>query len=243
MLRRTGVADPASQKRRKVVRVVETDILSSLAECPVTAQPGYWPKIYNREVTADAFLDRVFPHLDDLSREKFSHVSWRFENRPTSEAVGLMPHEGVDVEAMVAHICAAEDYPDNVRYVEDVEIVERRSDTDVTYVQRMNLPVLGRVQVQIHLCDYGLRDGWRVVAWDQDDEGTAALNKKQGARMAYNLGAWLLAEDAVGYALSSAPLKSDMNSLKYMAMTKGADATAGEVMKQNIEGMLRWASR
>lgn len=194
-------------------------------------------------MSADAFLDRVLPHLDDLTHERFSHVSWRFENRPTSEGVGFMPHADIDIEEMVAHICDVEGYPDNVRYVEGVEVVERRSDTDVTYVQRMNLPVLGRIQVQINLSDYGLRDGWRVVAWDQDDEATQALDKKQGARTAYNLGAWLLAEDGVGYALSSAPLKSDMNALKYMAMTKGADATAGEVMRQNIDGMVRWASR
>jgi hypothetical protein len=32
-----------------------------------------------------------------------------------------------------------------------------------------------------------------------------------------------------------------MNTLKYMAMTKGADATASEVLRQNIEGMLAWA--
>jgi hypothetical protein len=194
-------------------------------------------------VSADAFLDRVIPHLADLDTGRFNHVSWRFENRPTSEGVGLMPHPGTDIEAMVEHICDVEGYPDNVHYVEAAEVVERRDDTDVTYVQRMNLPVIGRVQVQIHLADYGVRDGWRVVAWDQDDEGTDGLDKKQGARTAYNLGAWLLAEDAVAYALSSAPRKSDMNALKYMAMTKGADAMAGEVMKQNIEGMVRWAQR
>ena len=91
--------------------------------------------------------------------------------------------------------------------------------------------------------DYGAMGGYRVVAWDQDDEGTEALNKKQGARTAYNLGAWLLQDDGVGYALSSAPLKSDVGTLKYMAMTKGADATAGEVLKQNIEGMVGWAQR
>jgi hypothetical protein len=194
-------------------------------------------------VTADAFLDRVLPHVDDLSREKFSHVSWRFDNRPTSEGVGLMPHEGVDIETMVAHICDVEGYPDNVRYIEGTEVIERRSATDVSYIQRMNLPVLGRIQVQINLSDYGVRDGWRVVAWDQDDEATSALDKRHGARMAYNLGAWLLNGDGVGYALSSAPVKSDMNPLKYMAMTKGADATAGEVIRQNIEGMVRWAHR
>ena len=44
----------------------------------------------------------------------------------------------------------------------------------------MNLPVLGRIQVQIHLADYGVREGWHIIAWDQDADGTAALNKKQG---------------------------------------------------------------
>ena len=144
---------------------------------------------------------------------------------------------------MVAHILDVEAYPDNVKYVEGVDLVERRSDSDVTYVQHMNLPLIGRIQVQIHLSDYGMRDGFRVVAWDQDDEATEALDKKQGARTAYNLGAWLLADDAVGYALSSAPRKSDVGTLKYMAMTKGADATAGEVLKQNIQGMIAWAHR
>lgn len=183
------------------------------------------------------------PHVAALSRDHFSHTSWRFESRPTSEAVGLLPNPDTDIEAMVQHILDVEAYPDNIRYVEDIEVVQRRSDTDVTYVQHMNLPLLGRIQVQIHLSDFGERDGFRVVAWDQDDDGTAALDKKRGARTAYNLGAWLLAEDVVGYALSSAPRKSDVGTLKYMAMTRGADATASEVLKQNIHGMVAWAHR
>ncbi len=192
---------------------------------------------------AEQFLDRVLAHEDKLNRAKFNYTSWKFENRPTSEGVGIVPGIEVDTAVMAAHILDVENYPGNVKYVEATEIIERRSDTDVTYVQRMNLPVLGRIQVQIHLADYGDRGGWHVIAWDQDDEGTQALNKKQGSRTAYNLGAWLLQSDAVSYALSSAPLKSDMNSLKYMAMTKGADATASEVLRQNIEGMLAWATR
>ncbi len=192
---------------------------------------------------AEEFLDRVLAHERDLSMDKFNYTSWKFENRPTSEGFGILPGQSVDVAAMAAHVLDVEHYPNNVKYVEDTEIVERRSPTDVTYVQRMNLPVLGRIQVQIHLADYGVREGWHIIAWDQDADGTAALNKKQGVRTAYNLGAWLLSEDTVGYALSSAPLKSDMNSLKYLAMTKGADATAGEVLKQNIEGMIAWTTR
>lgn len=192
---------------------------------------------------AEDFLDRVLAHERDLSMDKFNYTSWKFENRPTSEGFGILPGQDVDVASMADHILDVEHYPDNVKYVEATDIVERRSPTDVTYVQRMNLPVLGRIQVQIHLADYGEREGWRIIAWDQDADGTAALNKKQGVRTAYNLGAWLLAEDTVGYALSSAPLKSDMNSLKYLAMTKGADATAGDVLRQNIEGMIAWTAR
>ncbi len=194
-------------------------------------------------MSAEPFLDRVMPHLAELGRDKFNHTSWRFENRPTTEGVGILPVPAVDIEAMVSHILDAEKYSGNVKYVESTEIVERRSDSDVTYVQRMSLPVIGRIQVQIRLADYGERDGYRVVAWDQDDEGTQALNKKQGARTAYNLGAWLLQDDAVAYALSSAPLKSDVGTLKFMAMTKGSDAMAGEVIRQNIEGMISWTQR
>lgn len=193
-------------------------------------------------MSAVPFLDRVMPHLAKLGRDKFNHTSWRFENRPTTEGVGVLPAQ-VDIPGMVSHILDVEHYPGNVKYVEDVEIVERRSDTDVTYVQRMSLPVIGKIQVQINLADYGERDGYRVVAWDQDDAGTEALGKKQGARTSYNLGAWLLQDDAVAYALSSAPLKSDVGTLKFMAMTKGADAMASEVLKQNIEGMIAWTAR
>ena len=192
---------------------------------------------------AEEFLERVLAHEDKLSRDKFNYTSWKFENRPTSEGVGILPGLEVDTESIAAHILDVENYPGNVKYVESTEIIDRRSPTDVTYIQRMNLPVLGKIQVQINLADFGERDGWHVIAWDQDDAGTQQLNKKQGARTAYNLGAWLLQADAVSYALSSAPLKSDMNTLKYMAMTKGADATASEVLRQNIEGMLAWAGR
>jgi hypothetical protein len=194
-------------------------------------------------VSAEAFLDRVIPHVAGLARDKFRHTSWRFENRPTSEGVGILPNLDIDVATFAAHVLDVENYPANVKYVESVEMKDKRSDSDFTYVQRMNLPVIGRIQVQINLADYGERDGYHVVAWDQDDEGTAALDKKRGARTSYNLGAWLIQPDAVAYALSSAPVKSDVGTLKFLAMTKGADVTAGEVLRQNIEAMVAWSLR
>ena len=47
----------------------------------------------------------------------------------------------------------------------------------------------------------------------------------------------------MGYALSSAPRKSDVGRLKFAALTKGADASAAKVVKGNIEGMIRWSKR
>ena len=96
---------------------------------------------------AEDFLDRVMPHLAKLSTDKFNHTSWRFENRPTSEGVGVLPAE-VNLDIMSRCILNAEQYPENVKYVESTDVVDRRSDTDVSYIQRMSLPVLGKMQVQ-----------------------------------------------------------------------------------------------
>ena len=40
----------------------------------------------------------------------------------------MLPNPDTDVELMVAHILDVEAYPDNVKYVEGVDLVERRSD-------------------------------------------------------------------------------------------------------------------
>jgi hypothetical protein len=104
--------------------------------------------------------------------------------------------------------------------------------------------MLGGLQSALAIRDGGERDGFRVVSWEQDDTATELLDKKQGgARTEYNLGAWLLKPDEVLYALASAPRRQDVGSLKYAVMTKGAEATAREVLKGNIEGMVAWSKR
>ena len=192
---------------------------------------------------AEEFLDRVFEHVPGLSRSKFDYSAWKYAGRPTQEGVGLLPGLDVDVDSMVSCILDVEHYPGNIRYVDSTEILQHHSDTDFTYVQRLSLPMLGGMQMAIRLADYGDRDGYRVVAWSQDDEATERLDKKRGARTDYNLGAWLIKPDEVAYALSSAPRKKDVGSLKFAVMTKGADATAGEVLKTNIQGMTAWSRR
>ena len=195
-------------------------------------------------MSADEFLDRVFSHVPDLPRTGgFSYKSWNYAKRPTSEGVGVLPVT-IDIDAMVSCILNVTEYPRNVRYVDSVDVLETRSESDFTYIQRLNLPLLGGLQMALALVDAGEREGYRVVSWYQDDDAPDALNKKQGgARTQYNLGAWLLKPDEVIYALSSAPRKADVGSLKFAVMTKGAEATARDVLKSNIEGMVAWSSR
>lgn len=194
--------------------------------------------------SAEDFLGRVLEQLSDMNRGRFSSKSWRFEDRPTSEGVGLKPEIEIDVETVVQRILNVEAYSQNIKYVEDCQITETISPSEFVYVQRMKLPALGGIQVSLHMTDLGERDGYRVVAWNQDDAGTQALNPKDGgARTAYNLGAWLIKPTELAYALSAAPVKKDVGSLKYAIMTKGSDATAGTVLSSNIDAMVDWAQR
>ena len=195
------------------------------------------------DATIEDFLSRVMERLPDMSRDKFTSQSWRFEGRPTGEGLGLKPGVDVDPAAVIARIMDVADYPGNVKYVDET-FVAKQTATAVTYTQKMKLPGIGGVQVVLTMKDLGTRDGYRVVAWQQDDAATEALDKKHGgARTEYNLGAWLVSETEVAYALSASPLKSDLGSLKYALMTKGSDATTGTVLATNIDSMIAWSQR
>ncbi|MDP4015437.1 MAG: hypothetical protein Q8P38_12585, partial [Candidatus Nanopelagicales bacterium] len=173
----------------------------------------------------EAFLGRVMEHLPGLSSDRFSSQSWRFENRPTNEGLGLKPRVELDVDKVAARILDVEAYSANIKFVESCEMTNKISDSEQVYTQRMKLPALGGIQVSLHMVDLGERDGYRVVGWSQDDAGTEALNPKQGgARTQYNLGAWLITPTSLAYALSAAPVKKDVGGLKFAIMTKGSDA-------------------
>ncbi len=192
-----------------------------------------------------AFLDRLFRNLPPQGRS-FAFKSWRHGSRPTGEGVGILPVPGVNVDSVAGRILDVAAYRSNIDFV-----VESRTVADPRYTppkgvhfyQRIKIPVLGEVQMELALEDFGERDGWRVIAWSTLDAETNRLDPKRGARFEYNEGAWLLRGDAVGYALSSCPRKSDVGRLKFAAMTKGADASAPKMVKANIEGMLAWARR
>jgi hypothetical protein len=197
-------------------------------------------------MSAAPFLDRVFQAVPRLSSSRFSFEAWRHEGRPTQEGVGVLPGVSVDVDRVVGRIMDIASYRGNIDYVEESRVVAGPGHAPpeaVRFYQRIKLPVLGAIQMELEMRDFGMRDGWRVLAWHQLDGPTGALDPKQGARTDYNLGAWLLKPDAVGYALSSSPRKDDVGRLKFAAMTKGADAGASNVVKANIEGMIRWSQR
>lgn len=195
------------------------------------------------DASAQPFLDRVFSHLGELSGDGFSKTSWKFEKRPTSEGLGRISGQTLDVQKTVDCILNVEAYPENVKYVERNNFLEKRSDTDFTYVQRMKIPIVGGVQCALNLADYGDQEGYRIVAWTQNDEETDKLPKKEGFRTDYNLGAWLIKEDELIYTLSSCPRKKDVGGLKFAIMTRGSEATAGDVLKSNIEAMAAWSAR
>ena len=197
-------------------------------------------------MSASAFLDRVFPHIPKLSPTRFAFEAWRHGGRPTSEGVGVLPGVTCDVESMVARIMDVGSYVGPVKYVVESRAVpgpQHQPPKAVRFYQRIKVPVLAEMQMELVMTDFGVRDGFRVLAWDQVNDATERLNPKRGARTEYNLGAWLLKSDAVGYALASSPRKSDVGRLKFAALTRGADAGAASVVKANIEGMLAWSRR
>lgn len=196
-------------------------------------------------MSAAPFLDRVFSNLPSVGG-KFTFNAWRHGGRPTSEGVGVLPGVSVDIDKMVARIMAVDSYRGNIDYVEEsrfVQDAEHNPPSAVHFYQRIKVPVLAEIQMELVMTDHGTRDGWRVLAWHQLDAATERLSTRKGARSEYNVGAWLLKGNAVGYALSSAPRKSDVGRLKFAALTKGADASAAKVVKANIEGMIRWSKR
>jgi len=195
-------------------------------------------------MSADAFLDRVFRNLPAVGG-RYTFSAWRHGGRPTSEGVGVLPRGGVNVDALAGRIMDVANYHGNIAYVEASRVIADPAHSpprSVRFYQRIKVPVLAEIHMELVLTDHGARDGWRVLAWHQHP-ATERLDAKVGARSDYNVGAWLLKPNAVAYALCSAPKKSDVGRLKFAALTKGADASAASVVKANIEGMVRWSQR
>lgn len=192
-----------------------------------------------------AFLDRVFQHLPALPVARFEFRNWRHGDRPTNEGFGLMPLSGFEPERVIARVMDVARYQGNIDFVQESRVIPDPAcdpPRSVHFYQRVGVPVLGDIHMELVLTDYGTRDGWRVAAWSQH-AGTARLDSKKATRTEYNVGAWLVREGYVGYALSSSPMRDDVGRLKFAALTKGADAGAGKMIQANIEGMVAWSRR
>jgi len=206
------------------------------------------PSSHNEtEDAVSEFLDRVISNLPSAHSSDLNFKFWNFAGRPTNEGVGVLSIADIDVDMLAATIMNVGEYRGNIDYVAESRVVPDPNcnpPQSVHVYQRIKLPLLmPPLHGEILLKDFGERDGWRVLAWQLLDEETGRLNPRQAARLDYNVGAWLLKPDAIAFASSSAPRKSDVGTSAYAMLTKGADATAKTTLKANIKAMVAWSRR
>jgi hypothetical protein len=194
----------------------------------------------------EQFVDRVIKQLPSTAPSAFTFAHWAHGGRPTEEGFALMPIPGAEPEKIVAAVMDLDHYTGNIDHVAECRAIAdpRFQPPDhVRFYQRVNLPLLGAVHHELVLHRLGTKGGYAVAAWEVLREETDRLDPKKAFRSDYNHGAWFAAPGVVGYALGSAPRRDDVGFLKWKALTTGADAAASTVLKNNIEGMSRWAAR
>ena len=192
------------------------------------------------------FLDRVLERIRPTGVRDYAFHHWAVPGKPTDEAVGLLPVPGVDAERFFARVMDVDHYVGNIGYVS-----ESRSIADPAYAppqkvrfyQRVKLPLLGEIHQEIVLERRGEVSGFQVISWHLLERETEALGGKRAIRSAYSDGAWLVAPDLVGYALSTAPRRDDVGLIKWKVLTAGADVAASKVIRENIDAMSKWAAR
>ena len=192
-----------------------------------------------------SFVDRALSRLPAGKPQHYVFESWD-QGRSTKEGLGIIPIAGVDVDKVVAAIFDFDHYKGNVKHVvESRAIADARFEPPAAqrFYQRINIPGLGDMHYELVMRDLGEKKGYRVLAWETLGPETDKLDAKKGARSEYNEGAWFVAPGVLGYALASAPRKADVGRIKFAVLTKGADASAKQVLQGNIEGMASWASR
>ena len=195
-------------------------------------------------MSVEQFLVRVFQNLP-RGGKSLDISSWSESGKQASEAVAVYQVSS-DVDKMASRIMDVDHYKGNIDHVLESRAVPDPNYTppeSVRFYQRVNIPLLAVLHMELGLHDFGERDGWRVIGWHLLEGPTDRLNPKIGSRFDYNDGAWLLKPDRVGYALSTAPRKKDIGRIKFAIMTKGAEAGAPAVLKNNIQGMVRWSQR
>jgi hypothetical protein len=192
----------------------------------------------------EAFVQRVLTRMPATPPREFRFQSWKHAGRPTEEGFGLCPVAGAEPERLLAAIWDVDRYVGNIEHVSISRSVpdDRYGLPDaIRFYQKVDIPLLGAVQQDLVLHRMGTHQGYEVAAWSLNKPATDKLSARDGFRSDYNMGAWFCAPGVVGYALSSAPKRGDVGFLKWKALTRGADAAAGRVIKANIQGMAAWA--
>ena len=193
------------------------------------------------------FMKRVLERVSSSGIREWTFKSWSTPGKATSEAVGLLPVPGIEASKLLGRVMDVDRYVNNVAHV-----VESRSIPDPAYVppaavrfyQRVKVPIIGELHHELVMRRLtGTPGGFEIAAWELLTRETEALSAKVGIRSQYSDGAWMVAPGLVGYALSTCPKRDDVGILKWKALTTGAEVAAGKMIRENIEGMVRWAQR
>lgn len=229
-----------------VAVAVETRGQERLEAAHVTQQVAALSGIGGAPASVQQFLNRVASRLPSTPPSSYVFKSWEVEGRPTEEAVGLRPVAGADPSKLTSRIMDVDHYVKNIAHVTECRSIKDSRfvpPSQVRFYQRVNIPILGDVQHELVLVTGAKLNGYDLVYWYMLEPETKALNVAKGYRSAYNVGAWILSPGYVGYALSSAPMREDVNWATWQALTTGADMTASTVIGDNIKGMAAWASK
>lgn len=192
------------------------------------------------------FLQRVLKHVPAGPPGQYQLSHWANAGRPTEEALGVLAIPGLDPQKAIDAVMDVDHYKGNLdhvavcRSVADPRFV---APDHVRFYQRLDVPLLGTIHHELVLHRLGTHKGFLVAGWDILAPETNALSAKEGFRSDYSHGVWLAAPGMLGYAFGSAPKRDDVGFLKWKALTSGADAAAGRVLRANIEGLARWAAK
>jgi hypothetical protein len=191
------------------------------------------------------FVKRVLERARPTGIHEFTFQSWSVPGKTTSEAVGLLPVPNVDGAKVLARVMDLDHYVGNIAHVVECRTIPDPARAPaVRFYQRIKLPVIGDLHHELAMQRLeGTPGGFEIAAWELLPRETEALSTKVGIRSQYSDGAWLVAPGVVGYALSTCPRREDVGRLKWAAMTTGAEVAASKMIRENIEGMVRWASR
>jgi hypothetical protein len=194
------------------------------------------------------FLSRVLAKLpaNGTGIDRYQFEAWKQDGKPTQEALALKAVRGTDPDKLMARIFDVDGYRDNIAHVDESRSIEARnaSKSDhVRFFQVISVPGVVKIQQELVLVDAGTVKGYRVAYWYLLQDESHALGRKNGARSAFNVGAWLIAPNVVGYTLSSWPERADVNMIQWVTLTNGADALAKKVIEDNIDGLATWARK